>query len=131
MAWEAPGQIITLPCATTGLARYRFVNVSTAGRVIYTVASGPSIGVLQDGTTASTVDPTAVSVMISGVSKVAVSTASTCGVGEVVAVTSRGSVKPAVAAAYAAGQIVAGTSGAAGRVVSVLIAGVGNSTALA
>ena len=81
MAWEAPGQIVSFPCVTTGLARYRFVNISTAGRVIYTVANGESIGVIQDGTTGSTVDPTVVSVMVNGVSKVAVSTASTIGVG--------------------------------------------------
>lgn len=131
MAWEAPGQIISLPCVTTGIARYRLVNVSTAGNVIYTVADGPSIGVIQDGTTASTRDPVVASVMISGVSKLAVSTASTVGVGQVVAATSRGSIKGAVAASAVAGQVVAGTSGGAGRVVSLLISGVSATTALA
>ena len=130
MAWEAPGQIVTFPCVTTGLARYRFVNISTAGNVIYTVAAGESIGVIQDGTTGSTVDPTCASVMISGISKVAVSTASTIGVGQTVAASSRGSAVVAIAASYAVGKVVAGTSGGANRVVSVLLSPAGHSTAL-
>ena len=131
MAVEFPGQIVSLPCATTGIAQYRFVNISTAGNVIYTVASGPAIGVTQTGTTGSTEDPKSISVMISGISKLAVSTASTHGVGELVAATSRGSLKTAAAASHVVGQVIAGSSGGAGRVVSVLIAGVTGSTALA
>jgi len=129
MAWEAPGQIVSFPCATTGLKRYRFVDISTAGNVISPVVNGPTIGVLQDGTTNSTVDPTHVSVMISGISKVAVSTASTVGVGELVAASSVGSPKGFVAASVVAGRVVAGTSGGANRVLSVLIAGANASTA--
>src|SRR5688572_3507199 len=121
MAWESPGQIVSFPTTSTGIARYRFVNVSTSGNAIYTVVDGSAVGVTQDGTTGSTVQPTAVAVMISGVSKLAVSTASTVGVGQVVAATSRGSIKGAVAASFALGKVVAGTSGGAGRVVSVLI----------
>ena len=120
MAWEAPGRIVTFPCVTTGIAQYRFVDISTAGNVIYTVASGPSIGITQSGTTGSTVDPTHIDVMINGVSKLAVSTASTHGVGEIVAATSRGSLKTMAAASVPCGRVVAGTSGGAGRVVSVL-----------
>jgi hypothetical protein len=120
MAVEFPGQIISLPCVTTGVPQYRFVDVSTAGNVILTVSNGPSIGVSQTGTTGSTEDPKSISVMINGVSKLAVSTASTCGVGEIVAATSRGSAKPMAAASVPAGRIIAGTSGGAGRVVSVL-----------
>lgn len=120
MAVEFPGQIVSLPCATTGIPQYRFVDISTAGNVILTVSNGPSIGVTQTGTTGSTEDPKAITVMLNGISKLAVSTASTCGVGEIVAATSRGSVKPMAAASVPAGRIIAGTSGGAGRVVSVL-----------
>lgn len=130
MAWEAPGLIISFPCVTTGIRQYQFVDISTAGRIINTVASGPAIGVSQTGTTGSTVDPTSIAVMLNGVSKLAVSTASTHGVGEIIAATSRGSLKSAAAASYVVGRVVAGTSGGAGRVVSVLIAGVQGSTAL-
>ncbi len=129
MAWEAPGQLITLPCVTTGIIQYSFVNVSTAGRVIYTTLGGNSVGVIQDGTTSSTVDPTAATVMVSGVSKVRVVSSSTVGVGDVIAASSRGSVVATTAAAKRLGQIVAGTSGGANRIVSVLLATpVGNST---
>lgn len=121
MAVEFPGQIISLPCATTGIAQYRFVDISTAGNVIAPVANGQTIGVTQTGTTGSTEDPKSITVMISGVSKLAVSTASTCGVGEVVAATTAGSIKPMTAAAIPAGRIIAGSSGGAGRVVSVLL----------
>lgn len=129
MAWESPGQIISLPCATTGLVRYKFVDISTAGNVIHPLANGQTIGVIQDGTTGSTVDPTNVSVMISGVSKVAVTSASTVGVGEVVGVTTAGSPTAMAAASIPAGRVIAGTSGAANRVLTVLIAGVSASTA--
>lgn len=129
MAVEFPGQVISLPCATTGIAQYRAVTVSTAGNVIYTVSNGPTIGVTQTGTTGSTEDPKSITVMISGVSKLAVSTASTCGVGEIIACTSRGSAKPMAAASYPMGMIIAGTSGGASRVVSVLLSGVTASTA--
>lgn len=130
MAWEAPGQIVSFPCATTGLVRYRFVNISTAGRVIRTVLGGPSIGVIQDGTTGSTVDPTVASVMISGVSKIAVAASSTVGVGQIISASSHGSPVPSTVGTFVAGQIIAGSSAGANRVLSVLIAGVGNSTAL-
>lgn len=129
MAVEFPGQVVSLPCASTGIPQYRFVTISTAGNVIKPVAGGPTIGVTQTGTTGSTEDPKSITVMISGISKVSGSTASTCGVGEVITATTAGSVKPMAAASVAAGQIIAGTSGSANRVLSVLIAGVGNSTA--
>ena len=130
MAWESPGQIVTFPTTSTGIARHRFVNVSTSGNLIYTVVNGNAVGVTQDGTTHSTNQPTALPVMISGISKLHVSTASTVGVGQTIAASSRGSAVPAAAASYAVGKVVAGTSGGAGRYVSVLIQPVGHSTAL-
>lgn len=129
MAWESPGHIISMPCVTTGIPRYSFVNVSTAGRAIFTTLGGNAIGVVQEGTTNSTVDPSAIPVMVSGVSKVRVVSASTVGVGDVISASSRGSVVASSAAAKRLGQIVAGTSGGANRIVSVLLATpVGNST---
>ena len=129
MAVEFPGQIVSLPCVTTGIGQYKFVNISTAGNVIRPVADGHVIGVTQTGTTGSTVDPKSITVMLSGVSKLALSTASTIGVGQVIAATTKGEAKILVAASIPAGQVIAGSSGGAGRVVSVLIAGVNVSTA--
>ena len=129
MAWESPGHLITLPCVTTGIPRYSFVNVSTAGRAIYTTLGGTAVGVVQDGTTNSTVDPTSITVMVSGVSKVRIVSSSTVGVGEIISASSRGSIVASTAAAKRLGQIIAGTSGGANRIVSVLLATpVGNST---
>lgn len=129
MAVEFPGQIVSLPCISTGIGQYKFVDISTAGNVIRPTANGQTIGVSQTGTTGSTVDPKSITVMISGISKLAGSTASTCGVGEVVAATTLGGIKPMTAAAIPAGRIIAGSSGAANRVLSVLIASVSASTA--
>jgi hypothetical protein len=111
MAVEFPGQIISLPCVSTGIHQYKFVGISTGGNVIRPLADGHVIGVAQAGTTGSTVDP------------------STIGVGQVVAATTLGNPKIMLAASVPAGQIIAGSSGGAGRVLSVLIAGVGASTA--
>lgn len=131
MAWEAPGQIVNFPCITTGLARYRFVAISTAGNVQYPSLGAPCVGVLQIGTTHTTRDPVVAPVMISGVSKVSVASQSTVGVGQVVAASSRGSIVPSTVGSYVVGQVIAGTSGAANRVISVLLAnGPSNSTAL-
>lgn len=131
MAYESPVHLISFPTTSTGIARYRFVDLSTSGNLIYTVSNGNAVGVVQDGSTGSTVPPNAMAVMTAGISKVAVSTASTVGVGQTVAATSRGSIKGAAAASHAVGKVVAGTSGGAGRIVSVLISPVGHSTALA
>ncbi len=120
MALEAPGLTFTFPCLTTGIRQYQFVDISTAGRVIHPVVNGPTIGVSQTGTTGSTVDPSSIVVMLNGISKLAVVGASTCGVGEIVGSSTRGSAIPMVAASLPAGRIVAGSSGGAGRVVSVL-----------
>lgn len=120
MALEYPGLIITLPCVTTGIRQYQFIDVSTAGRAIHPVVNGQTIGVTQTGTTGSTIDPTSITIMVNGVSKLAVVSASTVGVGEVVGTSTRGSAIPMVAASIPAGRVIAGTSGGAGRVVSVL-----------
>lgn len=129
MAWEAPGQIISFPTTSTGIGQYRAVNISTSGNVIYTASNGPNIGVTQAGSTGSTTPPNTLPVMVSGVSKLAGATASTVGVGEIIANTSIGKAKPMAAASYPLGKVVAGTSGGAGRVLSVLLAGVTASTA--
>ena len=130
MAWEAPGLIISLPSVTTGLVRYQFGSVTTAGNVVACSTDLIPVGVIQDGSTGSTVLPTAVSLMVSGVSKVRLDSASTVGVGQLVAASTVGA-KTCVAGDYVAGLIVAGTSGGADRVVSVLLAAPNYSTAIA
>ena len=83
----------------------------------------PVIGVLvSSGTTGSTSDRYG-TVQIAGVAKIAIASASTVAVGDSISASSRGS---AVAASgHRVGIVVDGTSGAADRVLSVLIAPIG------
>ena len=129
MAWEAPQQILTFPTATTGLVRYQFASLTTAGNVIAATTNTQPLGVIQDGTTNSTVDPTHISVMVAGVSKLKLDTASTVAVSDIVSASTVGAKAPA-AGDVVAGLIVAGASGGAGRLVSVLIAAPTGSTAI-
>lgn len=130
MAWELPGIDISLPTTSTGLVQYRFVNVSTSGNVIYPTGGGPSIGVIQDGTTGSTRQPRACTVRVAGVSKLAVVAGSTVGVGQIVVASSVGSAVGSTAGDYVSGRVIAGTSGSGARVLTVLVLPSGASTAL-
>lgn len=130
MAWDSPGHIVSFPTTSTGLVRYRFVNISTSGNLIYPTGGGPSIGVLQEGSTGSTTAPRSLPVMISGISKIDVVAASTVGVGQIVVASSVGSPVGSTAGDYVSGRIVAGTSGSSRRILSVLVLPSGPSTAL-
>lgn len=130
MAWEAPGLVVSFPTTSTGLVRYQFVSISTNGNAVACTTNLIPVGVAQDGTTYSTAPPTptAIPVMVSGISKVYIDAASTVGVGQLVAA-STGGVKGLAAEDTVAGLVVAGTSGSGARVVSVLLSGPSASTA--
>lgn len=130
-ALEQALQIVSLPTTSTGLKQFRFCTVNTGGNVAYTANAGGSIGVLQDGTTGSTHHPTVVRVAISGISKLACSTAGTIKAGQLVMPSSVGSPLAMTAAGIPAGFIVGGSSGGANRVLYVQIAGPNASTATA
>lgn len=121
--------IVSLPCNTTGLKPYKFVTVDASGYVTYPANAAGAIGILQGGTTGSTNVPVGVPVAIAGISKLAISTASTVGAPDLVMSSSVGSALAMTAAGVVSGKIVRGSSGGANRVVSVLIAGVNGSTA--
>jgi hypothetical protein len=132
MAFEIPGQMITLPASTLVASssggdsdRYRFVSVSTAGQATHPSSGAAAIGVLQNQ---PKTENDMATVMVSGVSKVKLNAASTVGVPDLVAVSTDGEVIALAAGDAAVGRIVAGTSGGAGRIVSVLIGSVGGST---
>ena len=81
MAWEVPGVLISMKQGSTNLAQYRIVRCSAANTVVHTTglstgtAAVVSLGVTQNAPTASTVFKTqAITVMISGVTKVEAST---------------------------------------------------------
>lgn len=128
MAREHPVLVAPFPTTSTGLVRYQFGSISTSGQVIAGTSNNQPFGVVQDGTTGSTRQPRAVSLMLYGISKLKLDTATTVGVGQLVAASTIGAVGLA-AEDIAAGLIVEGTSGGANRIVSILLSGPAASTA--
>lgn len=121
MAIEIPGQMITLPAAVDLSGRqFTFVTVSSTGGAATPTAGASVIGVLQNKPTSGQ----AATVMINGVSKVT-SAASTIAVGDVIATTTAGQPAALTSGDYAVGRIVSGSSGGAGRVLSVNIEPIG------
>lgn len=128
MAYEIPGQMITVAASTVMSAyQFRFVTLNASGLLtLPTSTAGVStIGVLQnkpadDGTA----DGPAGSVMINGVSKVK-ATASTLSAGDLCAASSAGFAVPVVAGDYVVGRVLGGSSGGAGRVLTVLLQNIG------
>ncbi len=129
MAWENQGPFITI-LPTTGLRQFRFVKVNTAGLLAYPNASTvgePVIGVLVSaGTTGSTVDPVkGATVQIYGVAKVEAKS-STVAVGDLISASTVGLVDSSSNANdYKVGIVVAGSSGGANRILSVLLSPIG------
>ena len=121
---------VTFPTATTGLARWRFVSLTTAGNAQYSAAGGAGcIGVIVDGTTGSTVATNInVSVQVAGIAKVS-APANTVSVGDSITASSLGQAVPATAGDVVVGVVVAGTSGGAGRILSVMLGTPAGSTA--
>lgn len=129
MAYEIPGFSLTLPAAT-GLAQFRMVKLNTSGYCAYPNASTVGeaiIGVItSEGTTGSTVEPQYVTVQVSGVAKVS-APASTVAKGDLITASTLGQVQSSSNAGdYAVGWVVDGSSGGAGRILSVLLLPVGS-----
>jgi hypothetical protein len=111
--------------ASTGLAQYRFVTISSTGGAAYPTAGAPVAGVLYSGSTYSTEDGQICDVMPpGGIWKVAAS-ASVLAVGDAVAASSVGYAVPSSATDYRVGTVFAGSSGGANRIISVLVDNIG------
>ena len=128
MAYEIPGRCITVP-ASTGLKQYRLVSLSTAaatqGRAVFPAAGAPVLGsVSYAGTTGSTTKPQYISVQVDGVAKIEAASG-TVAAGDLVSASSIGQVKSLGAGDYAVGMVVGGSSGGAGRIVSVQLLPIG------
>lgn len=129
MAWKNSDAFITLPYST-GLRQYRFVKVHTDGTIKYPNAStiGEAVvGVLvSSGTTNSTNVPTkGATIQISGVARVE-APASTVAVGDLVTASTLGQAQSSSNAGdYVVGVVVAGSSGGANRLLSVLLSPIG------
>lgn len=121
MAYEIPGQMVTLAASTDMSAlQFRFVTVGSDGRAAKPSAGASVMGVLQNKPT----EDQAASIMIGGISKIQ-ATASTLAEGDLCATSTAGEAIPLSAGHYAVGRIVDGSSGGAGRVLSVQIQPVG------
>lgn len=121
MAYEIPGQLITLP-ASTNLSAYqfRFVTATAAGEAALNGDGLAAIGVLQN----KPGDGEAATIMVSGVSKVKAA-ASTAAAGDLIASSSVGLAVVPAAGDYTLGRVLQGTSGSTGRVFTVLLQNIG------
>jgi len=128
MAYEIPGFAFTLPAsANLSTFQYTFVTVDAAGEAGPPATTGEAIlGVLQNK---PTVQGQAASIMVNGISKIT-APASTLAEGDLCEASTAGQAIPLAAGGNAVGRIVSGSSGGAGRVLSVLITPYG-STAIA
>lgn len=124
MAYSESAQIVSMDSGSTFAATdlYKFVVNTTAGVVLpNTTGNVLPIGVLY-GRTSTTNSGQAVPVAIGGVVKVNMA-ASTLAAGDFVGSSTAGLGIAPTTDAYTAGQIVAGSSGGAGRKVSVKLFG--------
>lgn len=116
MAYEIPGQMITLPASTdlSGM-QYHFVAITADGRVDHAGAGAAVLGVLQNKPT----EDQAASVMVNGVSKIKAA-------GGTLSEGMQAKSDAAGRATASTGDVVSGTiifgsSGSTGRVLSILL----------
>ena len=128
MAFEIPGFAFTLPAAANlSTSQYTFMTIDAGGEAFLPATTGEAIlGVLQNK---PTVQGQAASIMVNGISKIT-APASTVSNGDLVEASTLGQAIALAAGGNAVGRIVGGSSGGAGRVLSVLITPYG-STAIA
>ena len=120
MAYEIPGQMIPLDSGSTAVAQFYAVGLSTAGVILTaSTADVQFIGIAQNGNDSTTVGES-INVMINGVSKLHAAS-NTLTAGDAFGVNAAGVAIPLAGNATQKGIVVAGTSAAADRVISVLI----------
>lgn len=128
MAIQKPGQMITVPASTQVLSttsvnwQFRFVALDANGEAIAPAGStAPIFGVLQNKPDR---DTAAATIMIDGVSKVQAA-GSTVGTGDAIAASTAGMVVAWASGDYRVGQVIEGTSGTTGRLLSVVLQEIG------
>ena len=120
MAYEVPGQMISLDSGSTAVGQFLAVGLDASGVILAaSTADTKFIGIAQNGNDSTTAGE-AINVMINGVSKL-VATGTTMSSGDAFAVAATGKAIPLAGNATQKGVIVAGTSGSADRVLTVLI----------
>lgn len=126
MAYEIESQIYPFEGGSTALAQYTFVAMSSTrtNTVVAPAAGAAVIGVMVSDYPSSTELYKAVSVQTAGIAKVS-APASTVSFGDLVSASTAGQVKALGAGDYAVGRVVDGSSGGAGRILSVLLMPIG------
>ena len=118
---EVPVLLVSVPTTSTGLKQYSAVMQSTSGNLIVTTLGAQALGVLQGGSTGSTVPPAVLSVMLEGITKIRTTAGAT---GASPNTVSAGAAGGAVAATGSIiGRIVGGSSGGADRILFMHLAG--------
>lgn len=121
MAYEIPGQMVTLEASTDLSAyQYRFVTIDANGKAALAGDGVPVYGVLQNKPSGGQ----AASVMINGLTKI-ITDASTMSAGDLVASSSVGMAAAPGAGEYTVGRVVYGSSGSTGRVLTVALEPIG------
>lgn len=121
MAYEVTNGPLSL-VASTGIKRHRFVTFN-GGKVTYPAVGMPaSMVTVSAGTTGSTEDGNYVSCLpLSNASAVMVEAAgSTLSAGDLVSASSRGKIVAASSDVWVLGQIIAGSSGSTGRILTIV-----------
>lgn len=121
MAYEVPGQTISLDSGSTAITQFVGVSFNATGVILAaSTADTNVIGIAQTGNDSTTAGE-AINVMIGGISKLKAA-ASTMAAGDAFGLNASGLAIPLAGNATQKGVVVEGTSGAAGRVLSVLFA---------
>ena len=122
MAIEIPGQVVTVPAsADLSAFQFRFVTIDNSGELAMPTTGASVYGVLQNKPDAQGI---AASVMTNGISKMT-APASTVAVGEIITTSTDGEPVPLSAGDHAVGRVVRGSSGGAGRFLSIQIEPIG------
>ena len=123
MAIEIPGQLVTVAASgDLSALQFRFMTLDSNGKAAKPVGStGPIYGVLQNKPDA---DGIAATIMTNGISKMT-TIASTLSVGDLVASSTAGEPIAVGAGDFTVGRVVRGSSGGAGRVLSIQIEPIG------
>lgn len=113
----------SMPAASTSLAAFEAVTINGSGQCDHPVAGAPIIGVIR-AIDDSTTTPMASIYPPGSIAKLKFA-ASTVGVGDQFAVSTAGLGIAVGAGNYSAGFVMAGSSGSANRVLSVLLSNIG------
>lgn len=126
MAYEIPGRTITLEASTDlSGAQFHFVGVDADGKAelaILSTGTGDVLGILQN----KPIEGQAASIMIDGVSKIS-AVGSTLAAGDLLGNSTAGQANVVAAGDMIRGTVLFGSSGATGRILTVVLQDIGSS----